>query len=359
MSHPVLIATGSYSSADRGCGPGIELLSVQVGDRSAGDEVTMTVSRRAVVELPDPSFVLWSREGGLLYAVLETSPTRVVALRVSAGGETAEIIADLELRGSGGCHLAAGRDGSTLVISHYGSGTVETVRLDAEGLPVELIDVDDHHEHADGSSPHPHQTVVLPGTALLAVPDLGLDRVFLYRQDRSGPLEPAGEIPVPRGNGPRHLAAEHDSSQLHIACELSGKVATAARGARQPAPTGRQELNLPDPGWKVASTVPASGHEAENFVSHLELTPDGAALLVANRGPDTLSLLSLGPMRPEVASEVGVGAHPRHFTQLGDLVLVAAQNADRIDVLQRQGLELRVAQDPIASASVACLAVRP
>src|SRR5699024_9830510 len=164
----------------------------------------------------------------LLYAVLETAPTRVVAVRVDDRGETPQLAADLELSGSGGCHLALGRDRSTLVVSDYGSGAVESVRRDADGLPVELVDVDDHPDHpahAAGLDPHPRQAAALPGTALLAVPDLGLDRVLLYRQERSGSLEPAGEIPVPRGSGPRHLAADHESAQLHISCELSGKVA--------------------------------------------------------------------------------------------------------------------------------------
>ena len=359
MSRTVLIATGSYSSSERGRGPGIELLSLELGDRADGHDTAVTVSRRAAIELSDPSFVLWSPDGSLLYAVLETAPTRLVAVRVDDRGEAPQLAADLELSGSGGCHLALGRDRSTLVVCDYGSGTVETVRLDADGLPVELIDVDDHHDHADELDPHPHQAAALPGTGLLAVPDLGLDRVLLYRQERSGSLEPAGEIPVPRGSGPRHLAADHESAQLHISCELSGKVATAARTAPQPARTAPQELGRPAPSWSVTSTVPASGREGDNFVSHLELTADESALLVANRGPDTLSLLSLGPMRPEVVSEVEVGAHPRHFTQLGDLVLVAAQEADRIDILHRRGLELGVAGEPITSPSVSCLAVRP
>lgn len=359
MSRTVLIATGSYSSIERGRGRGVELLSLEVGDHADGHDTALTVSRRAAVELPDPSFVLWSPDGSLLYAVLETAPTRVVAVRVDDRGETPQLAADLELSGSGGCHLALGRDRSTLVVSDYGSGTVETVRLDADGLPVELIDVDDHHDHADGLDPHPHQAAALPGTVLLAVPDLGRDRVLLYHQERSGSLEPAGEIPVPRGSGPRHLAADHESAQLHISCELSGKVATAVRAAQQSARAATQGLARTVPGWSVTSTVPASGGEGENFVSHLELTADESALLVANRGPDTLSLLSLGPMRPEVACEVEVGAHPRHFTQLGDLVLVAAQEADRIDVLRRRELDLAVAAEPIPSASVSCLAVRP
>ena len=327
MSRTVLIATGSYSSIERGRGRGVELLSLEVGDHADGHDTALTVSRRAAVELPDPSFVLWSPDGSLLYAVLETAPTRVVAVRVDDRGETPQLAADLELSGSGGCHLALGRDRSTLVVSDYGSGTVETVRLDADGLPVELIDVDDHHDHADGLDPHPHQAAALPGTVLLAVPDLGRDRVLPYHQERSGSLEPA--------------------------------VATAVRAAQQSARAATQGLARTVPGWSVTSTVPASGGEGENFVSHLELTADESALLVANRGPDTLSLLSLGPMRPEVACEVEVGAHPRHFTQLGDLVLVAAQEADRIDVLRRRELDLAVAAEPIPSASVSCLAVRP
>src|SRR5690625_2171628 len=149
MSRTVLIATGSCSSIERGRGRGIELLSLEVGYHAGGHDTALTVSRRAAVELPGPSFVLWRPDGALLYAVLATAPTRVVAVRVDVRGEIPQLAADLELSGSGGCHLALGRDRSTLVVSDYGSGTAETVRLDADGLPVELIDVDDHHDHPD------------------------------------------------------------------------------------------------------------------------------------------------------------------------------------------------------------------
>ena len=105
--------------------------------------------------------------------------------------------------------------------------------------------------------------------------------------------------------------------------------------------------------------MPASGSESAAALSHIELVADESALLVANRGPDTLSLLSLDAMRPQRVAEVEVGAHPRHFTQWGDLVLVAAQEGDRIDVLRRRGEELSRVGEPIAAPSVACLAVRP
>lgn len=356
MSTTALIAVAGYSRSGTGRGPGIELLKLSQDGESAGP----TVERLAVVDLPDPSFVLWSRDGSLLYAVLESEPTRVVAVRVNADGDEAQIVGDVAVEGRGGCHLSYGSDPFTLVIAQYGAGSVATVRLDAEGVPIEQIDLDDHHDHSDGATPHPHQVVALPGTELLAVPDLGLDRVLLYRQNLEGMIDIAGEIPLRSGSGPRHLAADHESEQLHISCELSGMVATAAREAATPprpgaaAPQGRATHR-----WSVRSMIPASGREGENAVSHIELSADDSFLLVANRGPDTLSLLSLTLMRPQLVAEIEVGAHPRHFMQWGELVLVAAQEGDRIDVLRRSEERLETVGEPIPAPSVACLAARP
>ena len=370
MSTHALLAVGGYSTSGTGRGPGIQLLALRAeepgtdADRS-GDPGTgsgLAAEPRAVVDLPDPSFVLWSADGTLLHAVLETDPTRLVTLRVDEDGNRAEIVADLALEGTGGCHLAHGPDGRTLLIAQYGSGAVATVGLDEDGVPSAQIDLDDHHDLVDGLpdlAPHPHQIVPLPGTEVLAVPDLGLDRVMLYRQNARGDIDVDGEIPLSRGSGPRHLVADHESEQIHIACELSGMVATAVRAAE---PTARAVPAVMPPAprrWSVRSMTPASTRAADAALSHIELVADESALLVAARGPDTLCLLSLDAMRPQAVAEAEVGAHPRHFTQWGDLVLVAAQEGDRIDVLRRRGEMLEHVAEPIPAPSTACLAVRP
>lgn len=364
MTTTAVIAAGSYSRRGTGRGPGIELLGLSIDEATGAP----AVERLAVVDLPDPSFVLWSEDGTLLHAVLEGDPTRVVAVRVSPDGREAEVIGDLVVDGTGGCHLSRGTDPSTLIIAQYGAGTVATVRLDDAGAPIEQIDLDDHRDlrdsgdnsvESDLEGPHPHQVVALPGTQLLAVPDLGLDRVLLYRQDATGMIDLAGEIPLSRGSGPRHLVADHESEQLHISCELSGMVATAARRSVETSRTAPTALNGTALSWSVRSMIPASGREGDNALSHIELADDDGMLLVANRGPDTISLLSLTMMRPQIVAEIEVGAHPRHFTQLGDLVLVAAQEGDRIDVLRRKDETLSIAADPIPAPSVSCLAVRP
>ena len=142
MTRTALIAAGGYSRSGSGRGPGIEILS----RTTEGDGGAPVVERLAAVDLPDPSFVLWSEDGSVLHAVLEADPTRVVAIRVSADGREAEVIGDLALEGSGGCHLSRGTDPSTLIVAQYGAGTVATVRLDAAGVPVQQIDLDDHRE---------------------------------------------------------------------------------------------------------------------------------------------------------------------------------------------------------------------
>lgn len=342
MTPQTILATGSYST-DSARGTGIRLLSL--------DRDTWSARLVAEVALDDPTFLLWSADGTMLYAVHETSPTAVTALRVGPEGHGVEVAGSLELTGSGGCHLAFGLVERTLIVTDYGSGTVEVVGLDADGIPTSVIDVCDHSTYLPQRTAHPHQATILPGTELIAVTDLGLDRVYLYGQRPSGGIDLAGEITASRFSGPRHLAADHESLVLYLACELSGEITDAVRST----PGTADEA----PSWTVRSPLPASGTGAPNAVSHLEISGHENHLFVANRGPDTLSAFNLGMMRPELVAEIPVGAHPRHFTRVDDLILVAAQEADRIDLVRWNGLGFETAADPIPAPSVSCIVSRP
>lgn len=343
MTEPIVVATGSYSSHARGRGRGVELLAVDPG--------TASVERLAGIDLEDPSFLTWSADGSLLHVVQETSPTRLTTLRVDPRGTGVEVAATLELTGSGGCHVAPGTTAGTLLVTDYGSGHVEVVGLDDEGLPDRVLDVCDHGAYRKGADSHPHQSQVLPGTGLIAVSDLGLDSVYVYSQGADGGIDLAGELSLTRDRGPRHLATDHESRNLYLACELSGELAVAER--RTPASDGA------GPTWGILSEQPASGSATQNFASHVELSGSEDHVFIANRGPDSLSVFSLGPSRPELVDEIEVGAHPRHFARLGSLLLVAAQEADRIDLVRFDGRTLGTAAEPVASPSVCCIVPRP
>lgn len=345
LREPVIIATGSYSVEGRG--EGVRLLRLESASEDAGIRVTELAS----VALPDPGFVLWDEDGTLLHAVCETSPTRLVTLRASADGTALEQIGSLALRGEGGCHVGPGRTPGTLIVTDYGSGTVEVVGLDDQGAPARVIDACDHSAYLPGREAHPHQSVLLPGTDRIGVADLGLDRVYLYRQDAAGHLDLAGEVTAPRWSGPRHLAADHESRVVYLACELDGTLVDAVRAPD----TGDDAA----PEFAVGRPVAASGLAGDCAPSHIEISGRENHVLIANRGPDTLAVHSLGMMRPELVAEIEVGRHPRHFAQIGPLVLVAAQESDRIDVLEWDGADLTVAAEPIPAPSVTCIAPRP
>lgn len=339
----VLVATGSYTSTDRRPGPGVTLWRI--------DPANGAMQEISTLEIEDPSFVLWSEDGRLLHVVQETSPTRVSTLRLADDSSGFELIGSLDLTGSGGCHIAHGRVAGTLLVAEYGSGHVEVVRTDADGRPVEIVDVCDHGAYRPAREAHPHQSVLLPGTELIGVADLGLDRVYLYRQDRHGAIDLAGEITAPRFSGPRHITADHESRTVYLACELTGELGDVTRLAASD--------DEPGPSFGACRTVPASGREGENNPSHIEISRGENHLLLANRGPDTLAVHSLGMMRPALVAEIEVGAHPRHFARVGKLVLVAALEGGRIDIVRWDGAELAEFAEPVPAPSVTCIAPRP
>lgn len=357
---PLLLATGCYSRTGTGRGIGVEMLAL----------TGTSCERRGTFEAADPSFVLWSHDARVLLAVTETSPSHLLAIAVDPSGGELQLIGDLDLVGSGACHLEHGLIPGTVLVAHYGSGAVETVRLGADGAPVETID---HRPQVSSASAngmaeaggadadaatrqaHPHQIVRVrrtDGTRLLAVPDLGLDRIDLFQQDPRGVPIPEGHLNLPVGSGPRHLVQMPGSGELLVACELNGTIALLCPTAAEP-------------GWELTEQVPGGAlADGQDAPSHIALGAEPGTMLMARRGPDTLARCAYEPLtqhgsRIRVLEEAAVGAHPRHFTVLRDLVLVAAQEADTLTVLRCETDGLHSAGAPFPSASVTCIAPRP
>lgn len=161
-----------------------------------------------------------------------------------------------------------------------------------------------------------------------------------------------GHLNLPVGSGPRHLVQMPGSGELLVACELNGTIALFH-------PTDAE------PGWELTEQVPGGAlADGQDAPSHIALGTEPGTMLMARRGPDTLAHCAYEPLtqhgsRIRVLEEAAVGAHPRHFTVLRDLVLVAAQEADVITVLRCDTDGLRTAGAPFPSASVTCIAPRP
>ncbi|MGN9839551.1 lactonase family protein [Nonomuraea sp. H19] len=249
-----------------------------------------------------PSFLAAHPALPVLYAVGELERGWLTAF------DTRDGLAPLDERPSEGslpCHVAVDPAGTLLAVANYGDGTAILQRLDArgafEGEPIVLRHQGSGPNRERQEGPHAHQVVFHDD--ILHVSDLGTDEIRRYRYDGT-PLEP---IRLPPGTGPRHFA--FSGSRLYVAGELDGAV-TLIDGERR-------------------TTVPASRREGLNYPSHLQL--EGEFVYVANRGPDTITVLLADDLSP-VAEVPSGGAWPRHFAIDGDRLYVADQESAGVAV---------------------------
>jgi 6-phosphogluconolactonase len=285
--------------------------------------------------------------------------TSSVAAFAIAADHSLKFLGEASTGGKGACHLAVDPTGRTVAVANYGDGRISTVTLDARGVPQKTMSVITHTGSGPNKTrqegPHAHGVYFNRAGTRLYVPDLGLDRVFIF------PFDPAtsklGEALPPLmtapGAGPRHLAFTADETQVHVVNELDNTVLTATLG---------------DGGFKPSdaiSTLPA-GYAGQNTTAEIELSPDGRFIYVSNRGHDSIAVFRQAPVagaEPFVQRAPCGGKAPRHFkiSPCGKWLLCAHMGSNTISVLPRNPTtgELGAPTTTVASPSPICLLLLP
>ena len=163
----------------------------------------------------------------------------------------------------------------------------------------------------------------------LFVPDLGTDKVNIYRINYGAPqpLSSFSFASVEPGSGPRHFTFDPSGKNAFLIQEMTGVVTayTYSDGKL----TSRQSLSLPQ-----------SGFNGKIDAADIHLSPDGKFLYASLRGDiNEIVILSIdytGLMKyaGRVSTE---GKTPRNFAidPSGKFLLVANQNSDEIVVFSR------------------------
>lgn len=302
--------------------------------RSSLDVATGKLSpAELAVEARDPAFLAVHPQGNVLYAIDESSdpaktPQQGVsayALDAKSGGLT--LINQQSAGGPGPCHLTVDAEGRCVLVANYSGGSVVALPIGMQGRLGAPLPPQQHRgssvNPARQKEPHAHQIVVSPDNRYALAPDLGIDRVMVYRLDAAkAALTPATPAALPPGSGPRHLAFHPSGQFVYVINELLCTIAAfrydGARG------------ELKD--LQSVSTLPAGesvqkGYSTAEIVAH----PNGKFLYGSNRGHNTIAVFAIdattGRLTP-VEHPSTRGKTPRHFAIDPTGTWLLAENQD-------------------------------
>jgi 6-phosphogluconolactonase len=245
----------------------------------------------------NPSFLVLHPNGRFLYAVNEDAPATgtdhvtAFAIANAPGPGALRELNSVSSQGSAACHLSVDASGKWLFVANYLTGTVAVYPIQPDGRLGEAVQTIQHQ----GSGPvkdrqasaHAHEVVSSPDGRFLLAPDLGADRVFIYRFDaKTGKLTPntPPEARFAEGSGPRHLVFSKDARKVYVLTELNTMVVTLSWDAQHGSLTQLAEV----------STLPA-GFNGVKSGAEIALHPSGRFLYASNRGDsNTIAIFRIG-----------------------------------------------------------------
>jgi len=289
-------------------------------------------------ELPNPSFLIADRANRHLYVATEMGAHgpkdmngAISSYAIDPHTGSLKFQNRVDSGGGGTCHLALDRTGRVLFVVNYSSGSVASFAVNSDGTIGRRTGFDMHSgssvDPERQASPHPHEIVFSPDNRFVFVPDLGTDRIYIYRLDLAkqsfSPADTAF-VTVTAGVGPRHLLFGPGARFAYLVCEMGSRVIVfsydAVHGALHPIQT--------------ISTLP-SNYSGPNASAEIQIDREGKHIYVSNRGHDSISVFAIDPQTGElknIQTTSTLGDWPRNFVldPTGKYLIVADQNSNRL-----------------------------
>jgi 6-phosphogluconolactonase len=271
-----------------------------------------------VAEISGPGFLALHPKKPVLYAVgaLENTPV-VAAYAIENGsgtGSTLRLLNSVAIGDGGAAHVSVEPTGKTLLTAQYGTGSVAAFSLAADGSLNQQTALIKHEGPSRvvpsrQEAPHAHWTGFSPDNRFAFVPDLGMDKVVIYKLNPvSSTISHHGYGELPAGSGPRHMKFHANGKWIYVLNELAVSVSVFDYDADSGTMTLKQTIQA----------VPKKRLSKESFVSASEIRihPSGKFVYSANRGHDTITVFSVDQDNGKlkfVERENVRGATPRNF----------------------------------------------
>ena len=329
---PIKFGTGQIFE---GKGEGIYLLEL---DLSSGELRPV----ETFMNIVNPSYLAISKKGGFLYAVNELKEFQgkpsgsVSSFKISDEDGKLTFINLQPTNGTDPCHVELNKEGTKLFVSNFMSGSVAVFPIRADGSISEISQFIQHTgssvNPARQSGPHAHSLVFSPDEKFAFVPDLGLDKLMIYKSNDGEPALIEAGVPYFKtqpGAGPRHCAFSPSGQFCYLINELDCTILALSYNAKNGSFTELQSV----------SSLPEGVGISGNSCADIHITPDGAYLFGSNRGYNSLSIYKIckeSGLLEYVGSQSCGGEIPRNFMidPGGNYLLCANQNSDNIVVFR-------------------------
>jgi 6-phosphogluconolactonase len=288
---------------------------------------------------PGPAFFQIHPDGHHLYTcnALGTKPEGTVSA-YSLDPKTGNLTF-LNSQPSGGAdpsYISFDKTGRFALVANYNGANVAVFPILADGTLGNRTGFDQH----TGKSVDPkrqtqayaHSILVDPTNHFALNPDLGLDKVFIYKFDaKTGnitPNDPPFAATKP-GTGPRHIIFSSDGKYAYLISEIGSIVTQFAWDSTKGTLKELQMISTLPPDFKGLNT------DAE-----INLSPDGKFLYASDRGLDAITTFSVDPADGHLTAldyTPTQGKTPRNFSldPTGHWLIASNQDSNTVLVLKR------------------------
>jgi 6-phosphogluconolactonase len=265
-----------------------------------------------ILEAKEPAFFVLSADGSHLYTCNSGTPGGLSSYAVEPHTGRLRLLNRVLAGGGDTSFISLDKAERHVLVANYDGGSVAVFALRPDGSIGDWTAFDQHRGRSVDPVRQTHayaHAIVLDATDQFAlVPDLGLDRLFVYRFDAAtGALTPNSPafVPIAPGSGPRHVRFHPNGRWVYLINEMASTIDAFAwdpsSGTLKP--------------FQSVSTLPAD-FKGVSACAELEIHPNGKFLYGANRGHDSLAVFAIdqatGMITPVEYRATG-GKTPRNF----------------------------------------------
>ncbi|GAB6983122.1 lactonase family protein [Prevotella dentasini] len=295
------------------------------------DQKTGKATSLGVLDLKNPSYLTFSKDGKYIYAVSETNDKKASINCISFNQKDGKmkLLNTQPTNGEAPCYVEA--DERMAITANYSGGSMSIFPILPDGTLDKCQRLFGGHtggpDQTRQNRPHIHCVKLTPDGYIFAT-DFSADQILRFKYSKESGYIYIDEAPIAakigKDSGPRHLTFSPEGKHAYLMNELSGRVTV---------------FDHADGRLTEIQSVPTNNAKSRGGAD-IHVSPDGKFLYASNcLKADGIAIFKIDKETGKL-TKTGyqtTGTHPRNFaiTPNGKFLLVACRDSNKIQVFSR------------------------